>query len=333
MRKMQTIIAFVLVFTMIFALTGCGQGDDPIETTVPDAQGQSLDLEQTAAWLLEKVPKANTGSVGGEWLILGLARSDAAVSPEYFERYYENLAAYTAELGGVLHERRYTEYSRVILAVTAIGKDPADVGGYNLLTPLSDYEQTVFQGINGAIYALLALDCGNYEIPQNPYGSTQATRELYVDYIMSQEVSGGGWALTGDTADVDVTAMALQALAKYRNRKDVKDAITRALTVLSDLQNENGGYAFQGTESSESICQVITALTELGISLDDARFIKNGRTLKDRLLDYQADDGGFCHVLDDDSELMATEQAFYAMAALERMERGENSLYDMTDVQ
>ena len=94
--------------------------------------------------------------------------------------YGERVAAYTAEQGGILHNRKYTEYSRVILAWTAIGRDASDVGGFNLLTPLADFEQTVFQGINGPIFALLALDSGNYEIPENIATSNQATRDMYV---------------------------------------------------------------------------------------------------------------------------------------------------------
>lgn len=32
------------------------------------------------------------------------------------------------------------------------------------------------QGVNGSIYALLALDSVGYEIPQNPDAAVQATR-------------------------------------------------------------------------------------------------------------------------------------------------------------
>ena len=44
-----------------------------------------------------------------------------------------------------------------MLALTAIGKDPASVAGFNLLKPLADFEQVTKQGINGTIFALLAL--------------------------------------------------------------------------------------------------------------------------------------------------------------------------------
>ncbi len=77
--------------------------------------------------------------------------------------------------------KKYTEYSRVIIALTSIGKDPKNVGGYNLLLPLGDFEKTTWQGINGAIWALIALDCGQYDMPYNADAQIHATREMYVE--------------------------------------------------------------------------------------------------------------------------------------------------------
>ena len=200
------------------------------------------------------------------------------------------------------------------------------------MLPLADFEQTVFQGINGPIFALLALDSRNYEIPENVAGTTQATRELYIAYILDRELPGGGWSLAGGEAEIDITAMALQALAKYRDRQDVADAVDRGLAVLSERQNENGDYTAYDADSSETVSQVIVALTELGISVEDPRFVKTGNTLKDRLLDFLAEDNGVRHVPEGETDLIATEQAFYALVAIQRAEQGKTSLYDMADV-
>lgn len=319
-------IAAILILAMMMVISACKGNQNENKESFDTILLDSADM------LLASTPQPTYGSVGGDWMAFGLARWDGDVPQEWFDSYYNAVENYVEECGGVLDSRKYTEYSRVILALTAIGKDPTDVGGYNLLIPLADYEQTIFQGINGPIYALLALDSGNYEIPDNAAGSTQATRELYVDYILNNELADGGWSLAGGEAETDITAMALQALAKYQERQDVAGSIDRALEVLSNQQNENGGYTAYDVESSESISQVIVALTELGISMEDARFVKNGRTLQDRLLDFQTDDHGFKHVLDEEeTNLIATEQAFYALVALERAEQGESSLYSMAD--
>mgnify|MGYP003295524114 CR=1 FL=1 len=183
--------------------------------------------------------------------------------------------------------------------------------------------------MNGAVYALLALDSGSYEIPLNVADSTQATREMYVDYILDAQYSDGGWALSGDTSEADLTAMALQALAKYQDRADVAEAIERGLVFLSENQNEDGGFTYFGAQTCESVSQTILALTELGISLEDGRFVKDGNTLLDALLRFRQKDGTFAHLLDGGTDMIAPEQAFLALVAADRMDRGESSVYRM----
>lgn len=329
---MKKIASLLLVIAILFAFSGCA-GEKKAEqipaVTEAPVQAEENGLLKIAKWMQSEIPEPGFGSVGGEWLAMGLARSELEGMEEYLLGYGERVAAYTAEQGGILHNRKYTEYSRTILAWTAIGRDATDVGGFNLLTPLADFEQTVFQGINGPIFALLALDCGNYEIPENIATSTQATRDMYVDYIVNAESPDGGWSMAGGPAEIDITAMALQALAKYQDRPDVAAAVDRGLELLSQQQNINGSFTEHSTESSEAVSQTIVALTELGISLEDARFVKNGNTLKDALLRFQLEDGSFTHLMDGDTDLLATEQAFYALVAIDRMEQGKTSLYSM----
>lgn len=314
-------LALLLVVVLLLAAIGCGS----------NAKMESVDLFDTANWMQEAVPEPYMGSVGGEWLVFGLARSGADVPDGYMDGYYDRLVSYVQGCDGVLHERKYTEYSRVILALTAIGKDPADVGGYNLLVPLADYEQTIFQGINGPVFALLALDSGAYEIPPIKGTGIQADRKMYVDYILEQELAEGGWSLAGTEPEADMTAMVLQALAKYQDRKDVQAATERALKVLSDLQNDNGGYSAYGAESCESTAQVIVALAELGIDPNEKDYVKNEISLMDNLQGFKTESGAFRHLMDGKEDLMATEQAFYAMVAYNRMAEGIDTLYVMSN--
>lgn len=319
-RSGSKLLCILLLLSLLLSLTACGK---------PETQ-----LEKTAGYLQAQIAEPGTGSVGGDWLIFGLARSGVKVPQKYFDAYYENVEAAVREKNGVLSDRKYTEYSRTVLALTAIGKNPADVAGFDLLKPLADFEQVTRQGIDGTIFALLALDSGNYEIPENPDAAVQATRQMYVDELLARALPDGGWTLTGGEPDVDITAMTLQALAKYRDQADVTAAVERGLAVLSSLQEPDGGYVSWGSSNSESVAQVIVALTELGVPLDDERFTKNGITVEDALLRFAQENGAFVHVRDgsggDDG--MATEQAFYALAAIHRAETGETTLYDMTDV-
>lgn len=310
--------ALLLLLAMLVSLAACGKEETPIK--------------KTARYLQAQIPEPTCAAVGGDWLVFGLARSGVKVPQKYFDAYYKNVEEYIVSVNGVLSRKKNTEYSRVILAMSAIGKNPANVAGFNLLLPLGDFDETVRQGVNGAIFALLALDSGNYEIPENPDAAVQATREGYVEEILSRQNEDGGWSLAGGTSDVDLTAMALQALAKYRSDAAVSGAVERGLAWLEWEQEPNGAYLSWDEENSESVSQVIVALTELGVSLDDERFVKNGQTLPQVLERFACEDGSYRHTLNGGGDEMATEQALYALAAIHRAETGETTLYDMTDV-
>lgn len=293
-------------------------------------------VTKSGAYILDTVKNPQVGSIGGEWAVLGLARSGYDVPDGYFEEYYATVEAYVKACSGALHVKKYTEYSRVIVALTAIGKNPSDVAGYNLLTALGNFDKIIWQGINGPIWALIALDSGNYAMPQNPAAATQATRQMYINEILSRQLSNGGWNLTdkgGDgTVDPDITGMALQALAKYQEQAAVKTATDKALDCLSKMQRPDGSFASWGTTNSESVAQVIVALCELGISLDDSRFVKNGNTALDNLLTYQQSDGSFMHTVDGSgNNQMSSEQGFYSLVAALRAATSKSSLYRMSD--
>ena len=272
-------------------------------------------------------------AVNGEWQIMGLARS-GKLNDTVAQKYLENVVHTLQEKNGILHTKKYSEYSRVVLALTAMGIDVTDIAGYNLLQPLADYDMTIWQGVNGAIWALIAFDSRSYEIPQVEDGKTQNSREKLVEYILSQEVSGGGWSLSGNSADPDLTAMAIQALTPYYNLNgNVKNTVDRGISRLSSMQKENGTYTTYGSETSESCSQVIVALTAMGIDPNtDERFVKNGKSVVDALMSYANVNGSFLHVSGGSADQMATEQAYYALTAYIRFIRGENRLYDMSDV-
>ncbi len=312
---MKKSLSFLICLIMIFSLS--------LQTFAADVDTTNAVMNETAEYVYKSVPNPQVASIGGEWAVLGLARSGADIPNEYFDKYYENVKNYVEDKQGVLHDKKYTEYSRVILALTAIGKNPSDVAGYNLISPLEDYDKTIWQGVNGAIFALIALDSGNY-IPQS------TVRDKYINYILDNQTSDGGWSLSGDSADVDVTAMALQALSKYQDNETVKTATEKAIMIISESQNENGGFSSY-EENSESSAQMIVALCELGISVDDSRFVKNGNTILDNMLTYYEKGNGFKHTLDGTTNQMATEQCFYALVALKCFNENKNSLYSMDD--
>ena len=298
-----------------------------ISVKVNDKVAEKLD--STSDYLISLgVPTA-----GSEWRALGLARAEK-ITTELSDGYYSSLVSYVEENASAkLDSRKSTENSRVILALSAIGKDATDVAGYNLLEPLADYDFVTWQGLNGPVFALIAFDTYNYEIPTAADGATQTTRENLISYILDSQLENGGWTFFGSTADPDMTGMTIQALAPYYNKNaDVKNAVDKALDVLSSSQQDNGGFASWGTVNVESCAQVLTALASLGIDADtDERFIKNGNTLVDAIMEFSVENG-FAHVMDGGYNQMATEQAYYALVSYSRVKSGKTSLYDMSDV-
>ena len=304
---------------------------DSDASAAPASYGEIL--VETAAYLSASVPDPEVSSIGGEWAVIGLARN-GGLPADYAASYYSNLVRTLRDTGGVLHRVKYTEYSRVVLALSSLGFDPTDVDGYDVLSPLGDFDQVCWQGANGPIWALIALDSRGYDAPTAPDGKRQTTRDALVDAILDSEIAGGGWALSGSVPDVDMTAMALTSLAPYRaSRADVAAAVERGLSVLSSLQGEDGGFGDTGSATSESCAQVVVALASLGIDpASDERFAKAGGSVLDALCAFAVPGGGFKHIADGEVNGMATEQGFYALVAYERLLSGKTSLFDMSDV-
>lgn len=281
------------------------------------------------------------------WNVIGLKRSGLYVPESYINLFYSNVIAYCESKDWQITRAKYSDYSKLILALTAIGVDARDVMGHNLLAYLSDYENVSRQGNNGTIWALIALNSNPaYEIPEDPSAVQQNSEELLVKKVVGMQCQDGGWTMMGTTGDSDMTGMAMQALASYYNKdgyEDVTAAIDKGLAWIEKNQLSSGGFGTMKTETSESVAQIITALCGVGIDCgEDARFIKNGKWPMTGLFQYYMPEGGFMHVAADAGnngggaggiiDGMATEQGLYATVAYRRFLDGETFLYDMSDV-
>lgn len=322
-------VSFLLAACLILNSAGAVLANETVDLYQATHKAQ----ERTADYLKQAVPEPVFGSVGGEWTVFGLARA-GMLDEEYAWRYYEGLEHYVSSVEGVLSTRKYTEYARAVLALAALGKDAHDVGGYNLLEPLTDYKMVTRQGLNGAIFALLALDiydAAEFDDLLFEEGSEEnlTLLDYYLQYILTRVHTDGGFGL-GDISDPDVTAMALCEVSKYREDELVTVFIQNALGYLSAVQEDGGGFVSEGVSNFESVAQVVIALCQLGIDpAADSRFIKNGNHLIDILLSYQNSDGSFSHTLGGESDLMATEQGLLALTAYVRLQEGKTGLYDV----
>ena len=275
-----------------------------------------------------------------DWFMLSLARSGTKLTKDYVAQYTDSAAKAVAELtaaigGEKLDKNKSTENARLILALSALGVDPRDVDGHDLTAALSDLTFVQRQGFNGPVWALIALDANDYEISTLTGGGTQTTREGLVSLILDKQLADGGWALSGSSADADMTAMVLTALAPYvGSDAKVKAAADKAVALLASMQRADGHYGnYYGEVCSETTAQVIVALSALGIDAgEDERFIKNGVSAVDALLDFFVEGGGFEHMLGVGLDGVATEQGTYALVAYSRFKDGKTRLFDMSDV-
>ena len=319
--------------------------DDVLEKAEADrdrmrAASAFREIYETTGDYIQSLGEPMIGSVGGEWMVIGLSRSGREIGDtDAYRKLVDEYVRETADEQDRLHRAKSTDNSRMILALTAIGADVTNVGGHDLLMGLTDMEFVVKQGINGPSWALIAIDSGRYELPENPGTADPVTREKLIQYLLDSQLEDGGWALSGDMADSDMTGMILQALAPYYGKDEkVTAAVDRALDTVSRMQNADGSFSAFGGDggllpTSESISQIVVALSALNIdAANDERFIKNGRSVLDALCDFYVEGGGFRHVSDGERDGMATEQAYYALTAYFRMLEGKTALYDMTDV-
>ena len=337
MKMLRNITALTLA--LLLALTLCvpafgetpSWGDLAMDAAI--AQRTEQGIADSQPLLTEDAFPA--GSSVSDWTALALAR--AGVADDY-AGYLARLQAYVERQyaeNGSLHAVKATEYHRIALTVAALGGDPAAFGTKPDGTAIDLVAEGAYnwqgddlggQGLNGWIFALLTVDAVGAEVPAD----ARYSRQDMLDAIVSAQLPDGGFSLGGSAMDVDITAMALQALAPYQQQYPA--VIDAALSALSAAQTATGGFESWGTENGESCAQVILALTALDIDpTTDERFQKNQRSVVEALMDFRLSDGGFAHEKDGPLDAMACEQAMQALTAMELRQQGEGRYFDLTD--
>lgn len=312
---------------------------DDIDKTPENTPDQTGKLETAIKDIQQKILR---DGVQTEWQAIGLFRSGAQVPAEYKKVFEQSLRE---QITSKMHSGKIkiTDIERLILVANTIGIDPTNVDGdgLNLLAKIYDSEKRptgedslTFQGNNGIIFALIALDSNNHEVPKG----AKWNREKLVAELLKNQKPDGAWSLdttpTGTTS-IDITAMALTALAPYKEQVDVRKAIDKTVVFLSKAQGVEGGYneSFAGGISSEATAQVVIGLTANGYNPRSEAFTKNNISLIDHLLSFKAGDGGFKHLITEhQSNSMATEQALLALTAYDLFSKGKGSIYNFTDV-
>jgi len=299
-----------IVGTIVLALDGVTR-NFAVNLTIPALPTPPPAWEIAMHSALDRIEFITTNptveSVGGEWAVLALARAGRINTDHAWTQIY--LANLNAEMEELIEESLWTDLQRVTLALTSLGIDAIELdsrlGIFSTFVPTAG-RPTHSQSLNADIYGLLALD-------SMPYGGD---RLQFVQSILSAQNSNGSWSLVrGTSPGIDITAMAIQALAPYyiSDYTGVRDAVNSAIAWLSA----------QSIPDAEGNAQMIVALTAIGRGAEASTYV-------DALLTfYDNATGGF--IRGPGVNAMTTEQAAYALVAYWRYVNGHNRLYDMRD--
>lgn len=291
----------------------------------------------------------NAGNNFDDWFFLSILRSKKEIDYNLYKGMLRNYIIDSYREKGNLSNNLITEWHRLIMLSSSVGLDPRAIvlndENYNLLMDgiynTKNNNLLEKQGINSYVFALIALDSfGFKEIDNNDYHS----RKSLIENIISFELDGGGFAYSKTEADIDMTALVIQALSEYYNslyvynvynriqektiETNVKDVIDRALVIISTSQKNDGDFESYEISNVESTAQVLISLTSLGIDIDnDSRFIKNNNTVYDGIIKYQNSDGTFRR--NDYSNKISGYQAFMGLVAYDRWLNNMRSIYDL----
>ena len=296
----------------------------PVTITITVTKGSTADIDvkakaeegiNSAVTYITEKHSTDGYAYGDEWLIYALLRNGVEISSDVQDAYYQSAAAEVKKWNA---DQKPTDIERVALTLTAMGKDITDVDGTDLVSMICNSEK-LSDGSNELIYALMALDAANAAIPADAKWS----RNTIIEAMLGFQNENGGFGLTGkDSTSVDMTAMALQALAPYQERTEVKEAIDRAVSCLKEEMRDDFGYG-----TSESTAQVLLALSCLGIDPTSAEvgFGTPNFNMITNLMKYRQNDGGFSHLSNlTKSQEMSTVQV---LQALDAYKKGTNTYW------
>ncbi|WP_051540493.1 hypothetical protein [Clostridium ihumii] len=325
-RFIASFVIFILFFTSF--VTGFISTKN-INVLAKEVNIENYDsvLNENLEYISDSLLKKNQNGLS-DWEVIGLGALGKTVSKEYLERKVKEIR----NNEGIFDET--TDCERTILSIVAAGGDPRNIGERNLIDILCNVDFTKEYNILGQAYALIAMDCGKFNIPNN----SNLSKETIINKIINNKMDNGGWGNTSKL-DPDITAMVITALSNYYDSNiEVKSIVDESIEALNTTLDANGNFIGNDdstSASSESISQTIIALCSLGIDPTTCdKFMRNDKNLLDLLLEFKTEDGGFTHQkgnLEKRND-MSTEQGFLALVAYKQFKEGKKgSVYLLKD--
>ena len=263
-----------------------------------------------------------TCSFGSEWVML--ARLRALKGNEGWTRKSADISHYLTSVKAAMKSKKLSkdakinDIERVIITLTALGYDASNFNGQNLTAWLYQNQKWDNYSPNLMIWSLIALDSGNYT-------AAKGYREgLIAQLVKYQHTSTGGFffSTAWPADDVDMTAMAMIALAPYKNSnakaKKMYNAGWKFIQSKADDQYNYGGDSYDPCSTNAYVVIAKCATGQTGGDLD--------ATVAWMLKNYLGKKG---FNLNGEYNGMSTYQGLLAMDAYQRASAGATKLFDV----
>ena len=263
-----------------------------------------------------------TCSFGSEWVML--ARLRALKGNEGWTRKSADISHYLTSVKAAMKSKKLSkdakinDIERVIMTLTALGYDASNFNGQNLTAWLYQNQKWDNYSPNLMIWSLIALDSGNYT-------AAKGYREgLIAQLVKYQHTSTGGFffSTAWPADDVDMTAMAMIALAPYKDSnakaKKMYNAGWKFIQSKADDQYNYGGDSYDPCSTNAYVVIAKCATGQTGGDLD--------ATVAWMLKNYLGKKG---FNLNGEYNGMSTYQGLLAMDAYQRASAGATKLFDV----
>ena len=219
-----------------------------------------------------------------------------------------------------------TNIDRKIMTLTARGIDCSKLSQYNNGEPYVDakgnkvdnltevlYNYRGGWTINGPIFALIALDMGNYTIPADAFW----TRDKLLETILNHKYLSDGFGL-------DMVTMLMQSIGPYMDDpvygERVRAKLDEGLEIVLDSFGSKNvyknpyGVQWGGVYTSEGSAQIVCAMSAMGVDCHtDPRMSNGTQSALTALLDYaDYSEGYFAHTNTTPKNALATYEGCYA---------------------
>lgn len=282
----------------------------------------SAGIGSAESYLSERLTEIHNDSgvgYGSDWAVITMLRGgksiDSAILTEYTNSLTETVRGWNSNV-------KPTDAAKATLALSAMDMDATNIDGVNLINLIANSER-LDDGTNELAYSLLAIYASGAEIPQDAAWS----KSSIIDKLLTFQTESGGFGLFDtETADVDMTAICVQALAPYEDEPNVSTAIDNAISFLASAITDDWDY----NDNPNTTAQVLLALATLGIDVTDS---ENGfgeddeENIVTSLEKYRNIDGNG-YIFGDSVNTMATYQVMQGYDAYRKAHKDGVSYWD-----